>query len=123
MIILISLINKKSKNEFDPFPSETIVTIPSETIVTIPSETIVNIPSETIVTIPSDTTEKTYYISDTVIETSYITDKPKVECDIGYFIPDDDKTFEDCQKCSLEGCKKCNGTYIKIMNVLLVPII
>ena len=32
-------------------------------------------------------------------------------CDDGYFIPDDDTTFHDCQKCSLEGCKKCNGTY------------
>ena len=40
------------------------------------------------------------------------TDKviPKL-CDKGYYIPDDDKTLQDCQKCSLEGCQKCNGTY------------
>ena len=34
-------------------------------------------------------------------------------CDSGYFIPDDDNTFQDCQKCSLEGCQICNGTYKK----------
>ena len=33
-------------------------------------------------------------------------------CSSGYFIPDDDNTFQDCQKCSLEGCQICNGTYI-----------
>ena len=31
-------------------------------------------------------------------------------CDEGYFIPDDDKTKSNCQKCSLKGCKKCSGT-------------
>ena len=29
-------------------------------------------------------------------------------CNEGYFVPDDRTT---CQKCSLEGCIKCNGTY------------
>ena len=32
-------------------------------------------------------------------------------CVDGYFIPDDDETHQNCQKCSLEGCQKCNGTY------------
>ena len=34
------------------------------------------------------------------------------KCGDGYFIPDDE-TLNDCQKCSLEGCQKCNGTYEK----------
>ena len=38
---------------------------------------------------------------------------PKIECDPGFFIPDDDTTMKKCQKCSLEGCVKCNGTYDK----------
>ena len=38
--------------------------------------------------------------------------EPKI-CGDGYFIPDDDETLKDCQKCSLEGCQKCNGTYEK----------
>ena len=38
--------------------------------------------------------------------------EPK-SCGDGYFIPDDDETLQDCQKCSLEGCQKCNGTYEK----------
>ena len=33
------------------------------------------------------------------------------KCDSGYFIPEDDSTLGDCQKCSLEGCIKCEGTY------------
>ena len=33
------------------------------------------------------------------------------KCAEGYFIPDDDPTMEDCQKCSLEGCITCVGTY------------
>ena len=51
--------------------------------------------------------------SDIIITDSDIkTDKiiPK-SCDKGYYIPDDDKSLQDCQKCSLEGCQKCNGTY------------
>ena len=38
-------------------------------------------------------------------------DTPKI-CSDGYFIPDDE-THQDCKKCSLEGCKKCKGTYEK----------
>ena len=33
------------------------------------------------------------------------------KCAEGYFIPDDDQISEDCQKCSLEGCITCVGTY------------
>ena len=36
---------------------------------------------------------------------------PKKECNSGYYIPEDDSKLEDCQKCSLEGCIKCSGTY------------
>ena len=32
-------------------------------------------------------------------------------CDSGYYIPDDDSSFKDCQKCSVEGCTNCTGTY------------
>ena len=32
-------------------------------------------------------------------------------CEQGYYIPNDDPTLQDCQKCSLEGCIKCSGTY------------
>ena len=36
---------------------------------------------------------------------------PIRKCDEGYFIPDDDQSRWNCQKCSLKGCKKCSGTY------------
>ena len=39
------------------------------------------------------------------------TQKIRVICKEGYYNPDDDITMEDCKKCSLEGCQKCNGTY------------
>jgi len=47
-----------------------------------------------------------------IIDSDIKTDKviPK-SCGKGYYIPDDDKSLQDCQKCSLEGCEKCNGTY------------
>ena len=32
-------------------------------------------------------------------------------CNSGYYIPEDDSTLKDCQKCSVEGCTKCSGTY------------
>ena len=53
-----------------------------------------------------DTIKLTDKVTDTIIK------NPK-KCDPGYFIPYDDLTLEDCQKCSLEGCIKCNGTYEK----------
>ena len=46
----------------------------------------------------------------TMVTDSDSTIVPKI-CDDGYFLPYDDKTLQDCQKCSLEGCVKCNGTY------------
>ena len=36
---------------------------------------------------------------------------PIRKCDEGYFIPDDDQSRWNCQKCSLKGCKKCSGKY------------
>ena len=36
---------------------------------------------------------------------------PDIKCDSGYYIPDDDPTLKDCQKCAIEGCIKCSGTY------------
>ena len=48
---------------------------------------------------------------DTIKITDQTTQKTIVECDPGYFIPDDDLTLEDCKKCSVEGCVKCKGTY------------
>ena len=55
-------------------------------------------------------------IIDTIKLTDKVTDKilpnPK-KCELGYFIPYDDLTLEDCQKCSIDGCIKCNGTYEK----------
>ena len=45
-------------------------------------------------------------------DTSKITnDIDDDKCISGYYIPDDDPTLKDCQKCSLEGCIKCSGTY------------
>ena len=38
--------------------------------------------------------------------------RPKI-CDIGYYIPIDDESLFDCQKCSLDYCAYCNGTYEK----------
>ena len=62
-----------------------------------------------------DTIRPTYEITHSIIlETSSISDTIKVTpkiCDKGYFIPDNDVTLEDCQKCSLKGCVKCHGTY------------
>ena len=48
---------------------------------------------------------------DTIKITDQTTQETIVECDPGYFIPDDDLTLEDCKKCSVEGCVKCKGTY------------
>ena len=75
---------------------------------------------------PSDTIKPTDYQSDTSIETTHITEIPQKECDPGYFIPDDDKTLQDCQKCSLAGCIKCKGTYksneCSICGYKLIPV-
>ena len=69
-----------------------------------------------------NTIEITYTIIQSILETFKITDttkettidstnkKPKV-CESGYYIPDNDLTLEDCQKCSIEGCIKCHGSY------------
>ena len=51
-----------------------------------------------------DTTKVTDIISNTIKKS------PKI-CDEGYFLPDNDETLEDCQKCSLKGCAKCHGSY------------
>ena len=68
--------------------------------------------------------ETSVIINDTIINTFSIIDstkeaqiiittnkrEPKI-CDSGYYIPDNDITLEDCQKCSVKGCIKCHGTY------------
>ena len=68
--------------------------------------------------------EPSVIINDTIINTFSIIDstkeaqiiittnkrEPKI-CDSGYYIPDNDITLEDCQKCSVKGCIKCHGTY------------
>ena len=67
----------------------------------------------------SDTLKNTYSIdssdkiklSDTVKITTLPTEKLTVSCEPGYYIPDDDLTLENCVKCSLDGCVKCQGTY------------
>ena len=61
----------------------------------------------------SDTIKLTEQIkeSDTVKITNQITEKIAVTCDPGYYIPDDDLTLENCVKCSLDGCAKCQGIY------------
>ena len=56
----------------------------------------------------SKETDKT---NDSTKETEAPTTKQIKTCNPGYFIPLDDETFEDCQKCSLDKCAKCNGTY------------
>ena len=43
-----------------------------------------------------------------VDESSDIVPDTKSICDEGYFVPD---YYTSCKKCSLEGCKKCKGTY------------
>ena len=48
---------------------------------------------------------------DTIKITELTTQKTAIECNSGYFIPDDDLTLKDCKKCSVEGCVKCKGTY------------
>jgi hypothetical protein len=37
--------------------------------------------------------------------------KEPITCNEGYYLPDDDLTYEDCKKCSVKGCRKCSGTY------------
>ena len=107
LIIIIIIVMKKKHKDPDPNPSDTIefTDYPSETI----KPTDYPIPNTTIE--PTDFPSDTIRPSDTIIETSHITVKPKTDCETGYFIPDDDETLQDCQKCSLEGCIKCKGTY------------
>ena len=57
---------------------------------------------------------KTFNIIDTTKESQTIINTNKKEpkkCDSGYFIPDNDDTLEDCQRCSIKGCINCHGTY------------
>ena len=35
-----------------------------------------------------------------------------IECNSGYFIPEDDDSKKKCTKCSTENCDKCKGTKI-----------
>ena len=67
-----------------------------------------------------DTKKETDKSIDTIKETDKHIDTTKQiiqttipikSCNQGYFIPDDDETKQNCMKCSLEGCIKCNGTY------------
>ena len=48
-------------------------------------------------------------IISTIKLTNKVSDKITKICEPGYFIP-----LEDCQKCSIEGCKVCNVTYEKM---------
>ena len=56
-------------------------------------------------------TIKSDIIDTSTEEISGQTEKPKKICDKGYFIPNDDPTFENCQKCSINMCIKCKGTF------------
>ena len=61
-----------------------------------------------------DTSTKTEEVKDMIKKTDETNNNPQntnVICNKGYFIPSDDFTLKDCQKCSLEGCAKCSGTY------------
>ena len=87
--------------------SESIIT---SHIIETENETIINDYSTIKITEKLSTTIKesikiitTNEYSDTIIN-------PK-KCEEGYFIPDDDLTLKDCQKCSIKGCSKCKGTY------------
>ena len=84
-------------SDSDTFTSDTDIVVPDKDTV-VPGK-------DTVVPDTSDTIKETNYISNTIILL------PK-KCNKGYFIPDDDQTFQDCKKCSLERCEKCNGTYI-----------
>ena len=76
--------------------------------------------NDTIITtnIINNTTLSSVIINETIIDSTkeaqiiITTNKrePKI-CDSGYYIPDNDITLEDCQKCSVKGCIKCHGTY------------
>ena len=61
----------------------------------------------------TDIIDSTNTKRDTIINTVYQTDtiKTRITCQKGYYNPDDDLTMEQCIKCSLERCSKCNGTY------------
>ena len=59
----------------------------------------------------NDSTKETDKTNDSTKETEAPTTKQIKTCNPGYFIPLDDETLEDCQKCSLDKCIKCNGTY------------
>ena len=47
---------------------------------------------------------------DSITQIDPTIDTTKV-CTEGYFVPKDDPTSQDCQKCSIEGCANCTGTY------------
>ena len=38
------------------------------------------------------------------------TDNKCLSCNSGYYIPEDDDSKNDCQKCSITNCKECKGT-------------
>jgi hypothetical protein len=41
------------------------------------------------------------------------TDNKCLSCNSGYYIPEDDDSKNDCQKCSITNCKECKGTRSK----------
>ena len=114
LIIILSIITPSpSPPEPDPTLNDTIKETyfyPSDTIkitdIITNSINITNIINSINITNIIDTLKLTDKVSDTILQ------NPK-KCEPGYFIPDDDLTLEDCQKCSIDGCIKCNGTYEK----------
>ena len=105
-LLIILLLKRKEPEIID----ETDTTVSNSTIVS--DETDSTISDSTIVSDETDSSvsDSTIVSDETDSTTSDSTIEPKI-CDEGYFLPYDDKTFQDCQKCSLEGCIKCNGTY------------
>ena len=63
--------------------------------------------TEILTTTMKESTKITTIVTDEYIDTII---NPK-KCEEGYFIPDDDLTLKECQKCSIKGCSKCKGTY------------
>ena len=114
LIVLLTKSKDKKKNTYQYIEEES-----SET--TRITQTPTNIIKKT--DEPNDINRKTNEPDEEIKKTeqpTHINDKPnesniilgqKKECDSGYYIPDDDPNLKDCQKCSIEGCIKCSGTY------------
>ena len=122
IIIYIILKKEPTPPEPEPGPSDTIndtiiindTTLNSDIINEAINENTIISQSQSIKSYIQDTIKVSNTIIQSITGTFNSIDTKKREpkiCNAGYYIPDNDDTLEDCQKCSIKGCIKCHGTY------------